>query len=501
MERVLLVNPAQTYYEKSYRDSASGSIGLPLGILYIAAALERKGCQVRVVDSLVSEFTVTRRCRDHVWHGIPAERWSQIIRDFRPAVVGLSSQYSAQEENVLQMIELVKYTDNSIPVIVGGANASCRSNHLLNASQADIAVRSEGEKAIGEIIDALRADGDLGDIRGISFRRGREVVVNPGNQYIEDLDEIPWPAYHLVNMEDYLTLYKKGVFTRDRDVKRNLPMITSRGCPYSCIFCSISQSMGKAWRAHSASYIIEHIRELAARYGVRHIHFEDDNLLFDISRFVQIMGALREENLTWDTPNGIRVDLSIDEQILREMVRSGCKSLTIGVESGDEGVLKNIVRKGIRLRDVVEFARRCKSANLPLRAFFVLGFPGETTATMNATVNFAMRLLKEYDVEIINLIATPLFGTELYRICEQKGYLTTDIQPRTLAESTVSDGYGLIRTESFSPKDVERMSRGLTAKAFRLQFWKGLSHPVRSMRRVGNLHILRRTLRRAMGWR
>jgi anaerobic magnesium-protoporphyrin IX monomethyl ester cyclase len=496
MARVLLVNPSHTYYGKAYRDSARGSVGLPVGILYIAAALEKKGCRVRVIDSLVSEFAVSRKVHDHTWYGIPPERWTKIIHEFRPDVVGISSQYTTQEENVFRMVDLIKTTDRSIPVIVGGANASCRADAILGGSQVDIAVRSEGEKIISEIIDFYNGGQKLESIGGISYRRGNEVLHNPAGSHEKNLDELPRPAYHLVNMESYLTLYQKGVYTRDRDVQRNIPMITSRGCPFSCIFCSISQSMGKAWRAHSAAYVINHLRELTRGYGVRHIHFEDDNLLFDLNRFVHIMGALREEHVTWDTPNGIRVDLSIGEDTLREMSRSGCKSLTIGVESGDEAILKNVVKKGIRLREVEEFARRCKKVGLPLRAFFVLGFPGETVETMSHTVDFAMRLLEKYDVEIINLIATPLFGTELFRICEKNGFFATDINPRTLAESTVSDGYGLIQTESFSPRDVEQLSRRFTAKVFRRLLLKGLGHPLRSAKRIGNVYVLKRTLRR-----
>ncbi len=259
--------------------------------------------------------------------------------------------------------------------------------------------------------------------------------------------------------------------------------------------------MGKAWRAHSADYVIRHIRMLSETFDVRHIHFEDDNLLFDPSRFLRILEVLKRKEITWDTPNGIRVNLEIDEIMLKEMLRSGCKSLTIGVECGDEYVLNHVVRKGIKLADVEEFARRCQEIGLPLRAFFVLGFPGETRETMKKTIDFALHLLEEYDVEIMNLIATPLFGTELYDICDKQHYFSRKITARALSESTVSDGYGLISTESFSSTDVEQLSRSFTARVYRRLFLKGLAHPLRSYRRIGNTYILRRTLKRIVGLR
>lgn len=496
MEKVLLINPQQTYYTKTYRESAQGSIGLPLGLLYIAAVLEKKGCQVQVMDSLVSDNTTMRKFKDHVDYGIPVEILGRIIQESQPDIVGISSQFSTQEENVFQTAELVKTINDSVLVVVGGSNVSCRGGVLLKNAPIDIAVKSEGETIINEIIDFYRGRKELSHIKGIAYRDDERIVESNGHLPIKDMDEIPFPAYHLVDMEKYLTLYKKGIYTRDRDVKRNISMITSRGCPYDCVFCSIGQSMGRAWRMHSPGYVIRHIQKLVEIYNISHIHFEDDNLLLDPDRFSPILDVLAREKITWDTPNGIRVNLAIDENMLRKMSLAGCKSLTIGVESGDQSILNNVVKKRLKLDEVEEFARRCKKVKLPLRAFFVLGFPGETIDTMQRTVDFALYLLEAYEVEIINLIATPLYGTELYEICDRNHYFSKEITPRALSESTVSDGHCLINTESFSAQDVERMSQALTAKVYRRLMWKGIAHPIKSLKRVGNIYILKRTLKR-----
>lgn len=496
MEKILLINPPQTYYIKTYRESAQGSIGLPLGLLYIATALEQKGCHVKIVDSLVPEHTIVRKNKDHVFVGMPQKKLVRIIEEYKPNIVGLTNQFTTQEEYFLKTAELVKNVDNHILLIVGGANVSCRARHLLTNSNIDIAIKSEGETAISEIIDFYRGETELRLINGIAYRNGSQILETEANSYIDNLDTVGFPAYHLVDMEKYLTLYKKLIYTRDRDVKRNISMITSRGCPYKCIFCSISKSMGKRWRPHSTGFIISHIEHLSETYQVKHIHFEDDNLLFKPKRFLPILDVLARKKITWDTPNGIRVDLSIDEKMLNKMYNSGCKSLTIGVESGDQQVLNKIVRKEIKLEDVEEFARRCKKVNLPLRAFFILGFPGETIQTMQKTIDFGIHLLKTYSVEIINLIATPLYGTKLYNICNEKNYIKKEITPRMLSESTVSDGNCLINTESFSSKDVERMSKLFTAKVYRKLILKGISNPIESIRRVGNIYVLKRTLKR-----
>jgi anaerobic magnesium-protoporphyrin IX monomethyl ester cyclase len=498
MEKILLINPAQIYYLKTYRESDQGSIGLPLGLLYIAAACEKKGCKVQIVDSVVSDNTITTTKNDHVYIGIPLEKLARIIQEYEPDIVGITNQFTIQEEPVHKTAELVKNVDNRILVIAGGANVSYRAQHLLANGNIDIAVKSEGETTVSEIIDFYRGEIELEEIRGIAYRDSSRIIETKPRPYIADLDSINFPAYHLLDMEKYLTLYKKGIYTRDRDIKRNVSIVTSRGCPFNCVFCSIAQSMGKKWRPHSTEFIINHIQHLSKTYRVKHIHFEDDNLLFKPKRFFPVLDVLAREKITWDTPNGIRVDLSIDESILTDMRHSGCKSLTIGVESGDQQILNKIVRKGLKLVDVEEFARRCKKVNLPLRAFFILGFPGETIQTMHKTIDFGIHLLKNYGVEIINLIATPLFGTKLYDICKKNNYIPKDITPRMLSESTVSDGTCLINTESFSSEDVENLSKQFTAMVYRRLMIKGLIHPIRSIKRVGNMYILKRTLKRML---
>ncbi|MDP2924186.1 MAG: radical SAM protein [Candidatus Omnitrophota bacterium] len=496
MEKFLLINPGHSYYEKTHRTSFYGSIGLPVGLLYIGAIAEKKGCDIRIIDALVCEHSTLIKTKDYIYYGVPADKLRTIIKEYLPDIVGISSQFATQEENVFGIARLVKEVSASTLVIVGGANTSCRGRFFLQDRCIDIVVKGEAETTISNLIDMYRGKQRLEDIKGILYRHENEIVESAQQPYIDSLDEIPLPAYHLVNMERYLTLYKKGIYVRDRDVKRSVSVITSRGCPYQCIFCSISQSMGKKWRAHSPEYVKQHLKLLSRTYQVKHIHFEDDNLLFEPERFIPVLETLAKERITWDTPNGICADLALNEIFLLQVKSSGCKSLTIGVESGDPDILKTVVKKSITLEEVVEFARRCKVVKLPLRAFFILGFPGENLTTMRHTIDFALLLLEEYNVEIINLIATPLYGTELYRVCEDNKYFTKKITPEALSESIVPDGCCLIQTGQFSSQEVERLSKLFTAKVYRKLFMKGIYHPWASLRRIGNTYSLLRTLKR-----
>lgn len=499
MQRVLLINPEQIYYKKTYRSSGQGMVGLPLGLLYVAGVLENKGCLVKIVDSMLPGESKKTRSSAWVRYGLSSESLQNCIKEFKPDIVGISSQFSSQEDGVFRTAALIKNLSGSISVLVGGANVGCRVNTFMADKNIDIAVKNEAENTVGELADYYRGEKRLEEIKGIAYRKGVQIYESVNNNFISELDSLPLPAYHLIDMEKYLTLYKNGVYVRDRDVKRNISMITSRGCPHGCIFCSVSLGMGKSWRAHSAPYIANHIKYVSKEYRVKHIHFEDDNLFFDIKRFLGFLETLSEEDISWDTPNGIRVDLSIDEKILLRMRASGCKSLTIAVESGDEHVLNNIIKKALDLREVEEFARRCKKTKVPLRAFFVLGFPGETKRSMQKTYDFSLLLARKYGVEIINLIATPLFGTELYKICREKKYLTEELTPKALSESTVSDGRCLIATEDFSAGDVEEISKRLTSAAYlTILLKRALLHPVQLFKRIGNFYTFVRTMRRIL---
>jgi len=500
MEKILLINPGYVYYKKTWRKSPYGFVDLPLGLLYIAAVLESKGCNVKVIDSPASPQAKLIIYNDRRYYGIPPNVLKKMIQEYKPDVVGISSQFTTQEENVFQTAELVKSVDCSIPVIVGGANASCRAKYLMESSNIDIVVKSEGEKIVSDLVDYFRGKHNLKNVKGIFYRQDRIIFENEDMPYIEDLDEVPLPAYHLVDMESYLTLYKKGIHSREGGIKRAVPMITSRGCPYNCIFCSISLSMGKLWRAHSVDYVIQHIEKLYKTYRIKHIHFEDDNLMLDVNRFMRILEIFRKYNITWDTPNGIRVDRSITKDMLKEMKLSGCRSLTIGVESGDEEILNKIVKKNLRLDEVEEFAERCQKVGLPLYAFFILGFPGEDIKSMKKTIDFAMYLAKRYKVRPLNMMAIPLYGTQLYKICKENNYFSKEITPYTLSESTGPDGCFLISTEKFQARQVEHLSRYFSSRIYRWLLFNALISPISTIKKIGNIYKFMRILKLLFGF-
>jgi anaerobic magnesium-protoporphyrin IX monomethyl ester cyclase len=241
--------------------------------------------------------------------------------------------------------------------------------------------------------------------------------------------------------------------------ERSVSMITSRGCPFNCVFCSVHLHMGKAFRAHSVEYVVNHIDHVVSKYRVKTIFFEDDNLTFDIKRFEAICDRLIERDIRfkWETPNGIRADY-LTMNLLKKMKRSGCQSVFFGVESGDQHVLDDIISKSLDLKAVINVAKMCEEIGLNTAAFYIIGFPGEKKEDMLKTVDFALRLKREYDVGMLLHVATPSCGTRLYYECKKKGYIQENLTPRAFAEVRQTRGNPLIGTEDFTPAEVKEIA-------------------------------------------
>jgi len=346
----------------------------------------------------------------------------------------------------------------------------------------DIAVIGEGEYTMLDIIRFFEGNKKIDDVQGIAHRRDEKVVLNSPRPFNKNLDDLPYPAYHLVDMEQYLN--PKRIEYRSFQ-NRALSMITSRGCPFNCSFCSVHLHMGKTFRAHSVDYVVGHIEHLVNKYQVKTIYFEDDNLTFDIKRFETICDKILEKDIKfqWETPNGVRADyLTLD--LLKKMKKTGCQSVFVGVESGDQYVLDKIIGKNLRLKNVIKFAEKCKKIGLKTGAFYIIGFPGETKETMRNTVEFALMLKRKYDVGMHLLFATPSYGTRLYEECRKEGYIRGSLTPRAFAEVRQNWGLPLIETENFTAMDVQEIASRAMKAYRRLSIINYLKRPKKTIKTI-----------------
>ncbi|MDI9598227.1 MAG: radical SAM protein [Acidobacteriota bacterium] len=481
MPKVLLINPPQTYF----RGSQPFGVYFPLGLLYVAASV-RDLSDVEIFDCLVRDFAV-QELGDSMVYGAPLERVRTEMERAHPDIVGINVPFTAQFENAAAIASLCRETVPKAVVVLGGPDPSIRYERILEDGHADYCVVGEGEDTFREFVSALADGRDPAGIPGVACIRGGSLNYER-RPFITALDRLPLPAYDLVNAEEYFESHYLYA-NRGGTTERSVSLVTSRGCPYDCVFCSVHLHMGRGYRHHSPDQVLRHLRLCIEQYGVRTFHFEDDNLSLSRSRFEAILDGIIGDglNIQWDTPNGIRTD-TLDMDLLRKMKQSGCVRLSLAFESGCQRVLDDVIRKKTSLERMIEVAAMCHRVEIPTHAFFVIGFPGETLAEMRQTTSLALNLKRDLDIEPILMIATPLPGTDLYKTCLREGYIRGELTPRELSACTQADGEPLIATSDFSRDDVSAVARDHMQAILRWrrnsQIRSHLKHPVRSARKI-----------------
>ena len=451
--KVLLINPPQTFYPGS--DPPAGN--LPLGLMYLAAVLQKNGYTVEILDAFISGADFEEKKGEEVTIGLPFKQIKEEIQARKPNIVGIAGPFTSQIGHAIQTSKVAKEANSHILTVVGGPHVTLVPKEFLEeAHSVDIAVTGEGEFAMLEIAQYLEGKKQLNEIKGIAYRQNGKVIVNPRRPFIDNLDELPYPAYDLVDMERYLGPSKIGYRSFQN---RAISMVTSRGCPFNCCFCSVHLHMGQGFRAHSAQYVLDHIQYVVGKFGVKNIFFEDDNLTLDIKRFEAICDGIiqRKIKIGWETPNGVRAD-RLTLELLKKMKQSGCKSVFVGVESGDQQILDKIVCKSLDLNKVMEFAKNARKIGLKTGAFYIIGFPGETKLNMQRTVDFALEMKRKYDMGMHLFAATPSYGTRLYEECKANGYIAADLSWNSFAQARQARGLPLITTDEFTPAEVKEIA-------------------------------------------
>lgn len=469
MIKVLLINPPQTFYD--------GSIGLniyfPLGLMYVAAMI-RDICHVEIFDCLTSDFET--RKGNVITYGASPENIKKVISEKKPDVVGISVPFTSQYRNAERVAIISKEVNPKIITVFGGPDPSVRFKSILENNYCDYCIIGEGEQTFYEFIKNFSFPSTFENIKGLAYKRKGIIQYTP-RPFNTNLDALPFPAFDLADMKLYLQnkyLYKN----RSKICKNSISIITSRGCPYNCVFCSIKLHMGQKYRSHSPQNVMKLLRLCINKYGITQFHFEDDNLSFDKQRFETILDCIIKENLQirWDTPNGVRTD-SLNYNILQKMKQSGCVQITLAIESGNQRVLDKVIKKKTKLGYIMDIVKYCKELKISANAFYVIGFPGETINEMKDTTNLALKLYRDYDLVPHLMVATPLYGTELYEICIRDNLLKGNPTFEELSIATQITGNPTISTSEFSQKDIRQVIDEFTNDFARERVQNLLKHP------------------------
>jgi radical SAM superfamily enzyme YgiQ (UPF0313 family) len=373
-----------------------GSFLPPLGICYLGAVLEKHGHLVRIIDGQLAENT-----HEHIL---------QEIGSFIPDFIGISSVILSERQSY-ELADKIKLRFPDSFIIIGGPHVTTIMQDVMKNRAIDLAVYGEGEKTILDVMEYLTARKKLTDIPGIMWRKDDKVQINPPRPFIADLDEIPFPARHLLqNLERYST----HILAHRREPMTS--MITSRGCPGKCVFCN--RIFGQDYRFFSAKYVLGEIDQLMNLNGrhIREIEFEDDTFTVDQERIVQICNGLieRKYDLIWSCATRVN---TISLELMKLMKKAGCWMIQIGVETGDEQVMKAI-KKGISLARVKQVVDWANEAGMEVKGFFMLGHHVDTVETIEKTISFACSLkIHTANFAIVN----PYPGTELFKLAREYG--------------------------------------------------------------------------------
>ena len=420
LQKVLLIQPPA--FSNNHRTDMNPNA--PLGIAYIAGMLEREKFDVQILDAFIEGWDQeTRINEEKILVGLTSDQIKEIIASVNPDVVGITSMFTSQRKNAHRVAQLVKEVDEKIVVIFGGAHPTSATESVLEDSCVDVAVLGEGDNVIVRLIRCIEADEDLRQLDGVAFRdvAANPVVIQKTTQ-VEDLDELPFPARHLLPMEKYFVAGTRHGGTGKG--QRAVSMITSRGCQFLCNFCTAFKVFTRKPRMRSIENVLAEIGELQDKYQIDEIFFEDDQIIAKQRRAGDLFDAIGKRfNLHWDTPNGISPWL-LNDEIIGKMKASGCYRVNIAIESGNQWVLNNIINKPVKVNDVPELVDTIRRHGMEVGTFLVLGNIGKggTVETLEQ-IKDSFAFCRKIKVLPFTSLLTAYPGSEVLEIAEKEGYL------------------------------------------------------------------------------
>lgn len=406
--RIALIRPPAVSSLYSY----SVAVVPPLGLAYVAAALEEAGHAVHVIDAL-GEAPFARHASAHrllLAHGLTIEEIvARVPADVQG--IGVSVMFSQQWPHVAALLRAVRAAFPTVPIFVGGEHATATWQYLLEQHpEVTLCALGEGEQTAVDIAAWIGGRGALADVAGIAFRHDGRAHRTAARRRVDDVDAIPRPAWHLFPLESYLSRgFGHGVHRG-----RSIPMLATRGCPYRCTFCSSPDMWTTRYRARRPELVADEIADYVERFRVSNVDFEDLTAFIDRRWILAFCAELdrRGLNITYQLPSGTRSE-ALDAEVLEALRRSGCRNLTYAPESGSVRTLATI-QKRVRPERVMESMRIAKTLGVNIKANLMIGFPDETRRDLLRTLRFGLQAAWNGVDDIPLFPFSPYPGSRLY---------------------------------------------------------------------------------------
>jgi tRNA A37 methylthiotransferase MiaB len=419
-KNILLVNPP---YYRLYKDNYSLA-RFPLALGYLSGAiLKSTSWNVMAYNAdfhpkavSCSNAYLTGKGFEHYLHNLGNLKcgvWENVretILNFKPSVIGITSM-TQNFKSACNIAKIAKEIDKDIIVVTGGSHVTLLRAEVMENPLIDICVIAEGEETIVELLNSISNKDDLSKVTGIIHRHGEHIIENPERKLIGSIDSLPFPhksaAIALKDFDKYPLHAFQHIFS-------------IRGCPYNCFFCGSRNIWGRRPRFRSTDNVIEEIVSLKAM-GLNSVIFEDDTFGVKDSYILELCDKIKKyvPGIEWSCEMHVK---GVTDKIISAMKSSGCRSIIIGIESGNNEILKKI-RKNNTIEDCYKAARIIKQHKILLSGFFMVGFPWETEESLNDTAE----AIKKINCDSTGYsIFTPYKGTEAFEICKEMGLIDKD---------------------------------------------------------------------------
>ena len=431
-------------------------IEYPVYLAYVVAVLEKAGIEVEFIDAVLEELSIPD--------------FADAAAKTNPDMVVIECSTPSIEYDLLTAKSLKERMSDVFIVLIGSHPTFFHREIMRDNPQVDAICRGEFDLIVRDLAVAFSHGHKLDKVKGITYRDGQGVQENEDRPLIKNVDELPFPARHIVKSE----YYRQGTFTG----KHCTTMVSSRGCPHRCTYCLWPKTLyGNRFRARSAENVVAEIEQVVKDFHIDEIYFDDDSLALNRARILRICQLINQKGIEVKWIPQCRVD-SMDDEVVGAMKKAGCHYIRFGVESGSQRML-DIMKKGTTLAQIERAFDLCQKVGIRTQAFFLFGIPGETPQTIRETIEFAKKLRPD-SAQFAVVVPHP--GTELYEICQSKGWLEYE------SWEDFSAGNCLIETEKLSSKDVERARiQAYREFYFRSSYIFATALRLRNLREVGSV--------------
>ncbi len=420
---ILLIRGKPTYMDMI--------VGIPIGLVYVAPMAQKRDHHVEILDLVLEEDP------DPILYGKLKERkWD---------LVGLSCM-TAEFQGTEIAARKVKEFDRDIQVIFGGQHPTMVTEEVLSQPYCDFVCVGEGEETFGHLLDVLASSQDLSQVQGLAWKEGGgKIRKNPPRPPIADVDAIPLPAYHLLDLDRYVEAKSSRYPPK---YSRAIQIFSSRGCPWHCTYCH--DLFGKKFRPRSPESVLEEMKMLYYDYAIREFMFEDDIFNFDMDRAKKICDMIVQEGLEIGIQfgNGVRLE-RLDEELMQKLAAAGTHHLCIAIESASPRI-QRLSKKYLKLHQVKDVVGWAKKYKVHILGFFMIGFPTETVAEINMTIRFACQT--DLDEALFSIVI-PYAGSELNRQVVEQGMVDLSDPPDLLHQVV------RIQTPDFDFRVLKRLQR------------------------------------------